>query len=200
MSEKPRPVQPAENMASALRTVVTEIERGTSQLGWDQPPALYALVNTVDLLATPDLPEDVAEQVRGTWDGTETHLSAILQDSLGNDRLEEILPQIAWPDSVAGAAVSVERVVLPPAAEDEVPTDPEEADLYVSNHPARNDVRLTVGALREGDSWCALRTRAFDKDEDVLTGNDLVPSLIEALKAGFSPTDDEVGADTGPQS
>lgn len=172
---------------TALQTVVTEIERGTSRLGWDQPAALYALVRTKDLLQAPDLPPDIAEQLRESWDGSPDHLSAILQDSPGEDELEGILPQLAWPESVAGAAASVERIVLPTAVEDQIPADPEEAEKFVANHPARNDVRLTVGALRDGETWCALRTRTFDADDQVATGADLVPALTQALRAGFAP-------------
>lgn len=168
-----------------LRRVVHEIEKGASRLGWDRPPTIYALVPTPELLAAPDLPADVADQLRAGWDGDPHHLSAILQDPLAEDNLEEVLPQLQWPETVGGAAVSVERVILPPEAESQIPDDPEDAANFVADHPNREDVRLTVGVLRDGRSWCAVRTRAFDDDSQVGAGAELVPELIELLSAGF---------------
>ena len=78
--------------AAALRKVTEEIEVGAASRGWDRPPALYALVPTAQLLATDDVPEDVLASLREAWDGTPEHLSAILQDSIPNDELEEVLP------------------------------------------------------------------------------------------------------------
>lgn len=180
-----------EELQSQLRKVVTEIEKGAARLGWDRPPAIYALVYTEELLAAPDLPEDIASQLRESWDGTATHLSAIAQDPLPEDNLEEILPELAWPDTVAGAAVAVERAILPPEAEDQVPADPEQAAEFVAAHPDHTDVRLTVGVLRTGQSWCAIRTQPFDSDDRVGMGENLVPALVDLLHLGFSPDPEE---------
>ncbi len=177
----------------ALHTVVDEIEQGAASLGWDRPPALYAIVRTEELLNTPDLPEDVAQGLHDTWDGSSSHLSAVLQESLGEDHLEEVLPQIAWPESVYGAALTVERLIAPPEVEAQAPTDPEEAIEFISNHPLSADVRLTIGVTRDGDSWCEVRTRAFDDIGSVGRGVNLVPSLVEGLKLGFAT--DEPNAD-----
>jgi hypothetical protein len=38
-----------------------------------------------------------------------------------------------------------------------------------------------VGVLRDGSHDCALRLRGKEKDEDVLSGPDLVPNLVRAL-------------------
>ena len=173
--------------AAALRKVTEEIEVGAASLGWDRPPALYALVPTAQLLATNDVPEDVLASLREAWDGTPEHLSAILQDSIPNDELEEVLPKLAWPESVFGSALTVERIIVPPSVEDEAPDDPQEALDFISNHPARTDVRLTIGITREGDSWCAVRARTFDDPERVGKGENLVPALVEALRMGFNP-------------
>ncbi|MFT0762598.1 PPA1309 family protein [Scrofimicrobium sp. R131] len=169
----------------ALKTVIHEIERGAARLGWDRPPAIYALVPTQELLAAPDLPADIAEQLRESWTGEAEHLSAILQDPLAEDNLEEILPELAWPDQVAGAAVAVERAIIPPEVEDQVPEDPHEAAHFVASHPDHTDVRLTVGVLRSGESWCAIRTRPFDSDDQVGSGENLIPGLVELLRLGF---------------
>lgn len=171
--------------SKALRTVVEEIEQGAASLGWDRPAALYALVPTVQLMETEGVPLDVLAGLQEAWDGTPTHLSAIVQDSLGNEDLEEVLPQLVWPDSVFGAAVTLERIIVPPSVEEEAPEDPDEALQFILDHPARTDVRLTIGVTREGDSWCAVRTRAFDDPTRVGTGENLVPVLVDALALGF---------------
>ena len=94
----------------ALRSVLMEIENGAASVGWDRPPSIYALVPTKQLMDTPEVPADVLADLEGAWDGTDTHLSAILQESVVGDELEELLPKLAWPDSVWGAAVTVERI------------------------------------------------------------------------------------------
>lgn len=193
MSEIPSPTEPSAALES-LKKVTHEIEQGAARLGWDRPATLYALVLTGELLESADLPADIDAQIRAGWSGEAEHLSAILQDSPGEEEIEEILPRLAWPESVAGAAVSVERIIVPPAVEDAAPEDPEEALEFISSHPTRTDVRLTVGVLRSGESWCAIRTRTFDDDSRVGTGENLVPSLVEGLLAGFAP--DVAGQDS----
>ena len=44
-----------------------------------------------------------------------------------------------------------------------------------------------AGVLRSGESWCAIRQRAHDEDDMVLTGNDLVPALLQLLYATLEP-------------
>ncbi len=184
MSETRRDTNP-------LRTVVHEIERGAARLGWDRPPAIYALVPTGELLEAPDLPSDIADQLKQAWNGSSEHLSAIAQDPLLEDDLEEMLPHLAWPEQVVGAAVAVERAILPPEAEEQIPDDPQAAAEFVADHPDHTDVRLTVGVLRSGESWCAIRTRPFDQDDQVGSGEKLVPGLIELLLAGFEPEEQD---------
>ena len=174
----------------AIANVVVDIERMASRAGWDHAPSLYALVPTSALLDQPDLPAGIAEQIRAGWDGTPDHLSAIIQEDLEEDDLEEMLAHLAWPAQVAGAALTVERIVVPPEVEEQAPEDPEEALAFISNHPARTDVRLAVGALRTGESWCALRTRAFDADDKVGQGSALVPNLVDALLVSLQPDAD----------
>ena len=111
------------------------------------------------------------------------HLTSVEQENLpAVDSLEELLGSIVWPATVAGCAVVTERVILPPSAEDGIPDDPTAALAYVSTHPERQDVRIAVGVLRRGSSWCAIRTRDNDDDLDVAHGPTLVPSLIEAVR------------------
>ncbi|SCD74984.1 hypothetical protein GA0115246_105554 [Streptomyces sp. SolWspMP-sol7th] len=78
--------------------------------------------------------------------------------------------------------------MLPPSAEASVPEDLDEAALaaWVAKHPERQEVRMTVAVLRDGDRESALRLREKDSELDVLTGSDLVPGLAQALEATFA--------------
>ncbi|MFZ1381486.1 MAG: PPA1309 family protein [Scrofimicrobium sp.] len=176
---------PSSSLA-ALRRVIDELEVGSARVGWDRPPALYALVRTEHLLSTPGLPSDVAESLRAEWDGSPEHLSAVAQETVPQDDLEELLPKIAWPETVAGAALTVERIILPDDADEDAPEDPDEAVHYAENHPARTDIRVVVGVSRDGDSWCEVRARTFDDRERVGQGPKLVPALVEGLRIGLT--------------
>ncbi len=184
---------PAPPAAAALATVVRDIERAAARAGWDHAPSLYALVPTRQLVEQPDIPGDVAAQLRHGWDGTPWHLSAVIQEDLPEDELEEMLGHLAWPESVAGAALTVERIIVPPEVEAQAPEDPDEALAFILNHPSRTDVRLAVGVLRSGETWTAVRTRAFDADDQVGQGENLVPGLTQALLSSFAPVEDGTG-------
>ena len=97
----------------------------------------------------------------------------------------DLLAQLAWPETVDGAAVSLERIAMPPEAEAEIPEDPAEAEAFASADPRRQDIRMVVGAMRDGSSWCTIRLRSHDEDADVLGSPDLVPELVQALRATF---------------
>lgn len=82
-----------------------------------------------------------------------------------------------------GAALVIERVMLPPTAEAEMPDagDGVDLDAWAAVHPERQEVRIAVGVLRDGSRDCALRLRSRDSDDQVLSGPELVPHLAEAL-------------------
>lgn len=173
----------------ALANVVVDIERGAARIGWDHAPSLYALVPTAILVEQPGLPEDILSSLKQGWDGSADHLSAVIQEDLPEEDLEDLLAHLGWPDQVVGAALTVERVIVPPEVESLAPEDPQAAVEFISTHPAREEVRLAVGVLRSGESWTALRARSFDSDDKVGQGSALVPSLVEALAASFAPED-----------
>ncbi len=179
--------------SAALRNVVGQLEKAAAVVGWDRPPALYALAPTAEMLEAGDMPPEVLEDLRATWDGSSTHLSAILQETLAEESLEDMLLQLSWPEAVFGAAVSAERVMVPAEVEAGAPSDPEEALEYIGNHPDRSEVRLTVGVTRPGQSWCEIRFRDHDSEDQVLKGTDLVPTLVQALQMGFLADEDVVG-------
>ncbi|WP_131741185.1 PPA1309 family protein [Actinomadura roseirufa] len=172
---------------SLLEEVVLDLERHWSQRDWDAPPCLYALVRSTELRAAEP---ELAEQL-GLAPGADT-LAALEQPGLPEQAaVEDALATIAWPDTVTGCALVIERVVLPPDAEQEIPDDEAEAAAFAAAHPRREDVRMVVGVLRDGGRHSALRLRRHDGDDEILTGPDLVPALSDALAATFEP--DEPG-------
>jgi hypothetical protein len=172
---------------SLLEEVVQDLERHSAQEGWDTAPRLYALVQSTELRR--EEPE-LADQL-GLSPDLDT-LAALEQPALPEQAaVEDALATIAWPEAVTGCALVLERVVLPPEAEEEIPEDEAEAAEWAAKHPAREDVRMVVGVLRDGTRHSALRLRRHDVDDEVLVGPDLVPALADALAATFEP--DEPG-------
>lgn len=171
--------------ATPLTRAVLEIDAYASGLGWDQPARLFALVDTARLRASePGLADRL-----GLGDDAPGGLTPIEQEELPSGQpLDEFLATIAWPDVIAGCALTLERLMLPPSAESAMPEDLDEAALsaWVAAHPERQEVRMTVAVLRGGERESALRLRAKDTPSEVLTGSDLVPGLAEALSATFA--------------
>lgn len=178
----PAPLTPAER---SLAEAVHEIERHVAGAGWDGPVRVFALVGTAGALAAePSLAGRLPPAVVVLAADDPHHLTSVEQEDLpGAADLEDLLAGLSWPPTVDGAAVVVERVVLPPAAEEAMPDDADEALAYLMAHPDRQDVRLAVGVLRTGEAWCAVRTRAADTDDAVAGGTDIVPGLVQAVAA-----------------
>ncbi|KAB1147582.1 hypothetical protein F7R91_10825 [Streptomyces luteolifulvus] len=171
--------------ASPLTRAVLEIDEYASGLGWDQPARLFALVDTARLRAQEPA---LAAQLGLDEEPKTSGLTPIEQDEIpAGKALDEFLGTIAWPDAVAGCALTVERLMLPPSAETSVPEGLDEKRLaqWVARHPDRQEVRMTVAVLRDGSRDSALRLREKDSPTEVLTGGDLVPGLAEALAATF---------------
>ena len=163
----------------ALRQVAREVEAHVAASGWDQPARLYALVPTSELLVA----EPALAAALGLDDASAAGtLTPIEQDDVPADRtLEDVLAEIMWPPQVVGCAAVVERLVLPPEAEVEVPTTSEEMTRYAAEHPERAEVRMAAAVTRDGRAHCALRLRSHDADSDVLDAPDLVPTLVRLL-------------------
>lgn len=163
-----------------LEAVAAEIESYVGQAGWDQAPALFALVPTRLLAADPaaaayldnpgeDIPAD--------------SITPVAQEELPEGPLDEALAQIGWPDEVVGCALCQEIVMLPPSAEADLGgLDVDRAATAAVQHPGRREARLVVAVLRDGAVAGMLRLRGTgDGPEDLLTGADLAPNLAEAL-------------------
>jgi hypothetical protein len=171
-------------MGARLTQAVIEIEQHVAASGWDQPPRLYALVPTADLVRQePQLAAQLGAQADAPG-----HLTPVEQEELpAHDSIEELLAGIAWPPEVAGTAIVLERVMLPPQAEAELPEDESAAVTWAAQHPERQEVRIAVGVVRDGSRECALRFRSQDRDDAVLSGAELVPGLADALAATLTP-------------
>ena len=165
---------------SEIEQAVNEIEAYVAADGWDGPVRVFSLVDaetamSVNSALAAELPADAAG------------LLSIEQEGLpSSDSIDELLGRLAWPDAVDGAAISLERVTLPPEAEAEIPDDTEEARRFVAADPRREDIRMVVGVLRNGESWCTIRLRSHDSQAEAISGADLVPEMIEALLATFA--------------
>jgi hypothetical protein len=192
VTDEPDLPQPRLPEDPALAAAVLEIESHVADGGWDQPARLYALVETSRIVAQqPDL---AAETGLDAADA-EGSFTPVEQDALPQQPLEETLREIAWPPEVAGCAAVVERLVLPPEVDDDIPDDPGEAERFAAEHPLRQEVRMVAGATRAGATYCALRLRSHDDDQSVVDGTDLVPGLLALVQGTL--TDDLTGDQTG---
>jgi hypothetical protein len=163
-----------------LQAAVREIEAHVAAGGWDQPGRLYALVPTSDLLAS----EPALAASLGLDDASAAGtLTPVEQDQVpGDTPLETVLEGIEWPEEVAGCAAVVERLVLPPGIDEQVPADPVEAGRFAAEHPERMEVRIVAGATRAGSTYCALRMRQHDDPLSVVEAPDLVPALLQLVR------------------
>ncbi|MEV6576648.1 PPA1309 family protein [Streptomyces sp. NPDC051582] len=172
--------------ATPLTRAVLEIDEYASSLGWDKPARLFALVDTAKLrMSEPRLARQLGQDQD---DAGKSQLTPIEQDEVPKGTpLDKFLGTIAWPSSIVGCALTVERLMLPPSAEASVPEGLSDKQLakWVAAHPDRQEVRLTVGVLRDGSRESAVRLREKDSSTEVLTGATLVPGLAEALAATF---------------
>jgi hypothetical protein len=165
----------------ALASAVLEIEAHISSGGWDQPGRLYALVDTAQLV---EREPALAAAMGLDADSEAGSLTPVEQDQVAaSARLEELLESIVWPADVMGCAVVVERLVLPPDADDQLPEERAAAEEYAREHPHRQEVRIVAGVTRAGSTYCALRLRSHDDDQSVVGGADLVPGLLARLGA-----------------
>ena len=169
----------------SLRLAVSSLEKDVAQLGWDQSPSLFALVPTKEIF--PQLEAEMeptqAEQLRAALSENPQHLTAVLQDHLPPADLMETLGHLVFGEDVAGVAVAMERFLVSPQADAEAPADPKEREKFLLAHPSRQDVRIVAATTRDGNTWCASRARSEDSDDMVAQGDNIVPELLEVLKA-----------------
>jgi hypothetical protein len=172
--------EPVRNVA--LQAVVGEVEMHVAEAGWDQPPQLFALVETDELLrAEPQL-----AQTMGIVGGNPGALTPIAQEPLGDGPLDEALARIEFTEAVLGVVLAHEVVVLPPSAEAALEEQDGLEDAHA--HPDAREVRMVVGVLRGGGQAAVLRLRGLgEAEDDRVTGPDLAPALAAALTATLEP-------------
>jgi hypothetical protein len=158
---------------TALEQVVLEVERHAAKSGWDQPASVFALVDTTDLLQR----EPQLAALLGIEETEPGALTPVEQEP-ASETLEELLATILWPPEVAGCAVVLEASADEPGAG---------SDDGPDAGPSPGDARIVAGAMRSGEGFCAVRQRAHDEDDLVLTGPDLVPGLLQLLHATLEP-------------
>jgi hypothetical protein len=189
-----------------LPQVIREVEEFAAVAGWDQPPQLFALVATAELLARQP---ELGDQVDATC-----ALTPVAQEPLPEADLAELLAGIVWPATVSGCAVVQEIVVLPPEAEAELgidgmdvmdgldnagggdgePAGYPELDVtrmrrIAAEHPHRREARLVAGVLRDGTAACVLRLRGdSDRPDEIVEHPELAPNLITALRDTLQDT------------
>ncbi len=182
----------------ALASAVLEIERHLAADGWDQPARLYALVDTAELVTQEPA---LAAAMGLDADAERGSLTAVEQEMVDPATpLEQVLESIVWPPTVTGCAVMVERLVLPPGSDDELPDDVEAAQAFAREHPDRQEVRIVAGATRTGSTYCALRLKAHDDDTSVVGGLDLVPGLLNLLGATLDDDTVDLPPDLPPDT
>ena len=168
---------------SGLQQVVNEVEGHVAEAGWDQPPQLFALVDTEDLLrAEPQL-----SATMGIVAPQPGSLTPIAQEPLADGPLDEALSQVMFGEAVLGVVLAHEVLVLPPTAEVDLGEHDDPA-AYAAAHPLAVEVRMVVGVVRGGTTAAVLRLRAPQDPaagalDELLTGPDLAPGLAQALLA-----------------
>lgn len=175
MSDQTQTEAPA-GLPAPLTAAAADTERHVARSGWDQPPRMFALVrNSLLLEREPSMADQLAAADPAGY-------TAVEQEGLPrtND-LESLLARVAWPQEVSGVALAVERIVVPPEAERDLPAEREAATEHLAAHPDRRDVRLLVAVTRDGESVCLLRQRSHDDDDAVAIGKDIAPGLVHAL-------------------
>jgi hypothetical protein len=156
---------------SDLSALVRDVEEHMSGVGWDQPPHLFALVPTAELLAAqPELADQLDPLVPYT---------PIQQDALPSADLAEALAEIMWPDEVAGCALVQEIMVAPPGPD---------TGAAPTAEAGYREARLIAAVLRDGPAACALRMRdpRSDAEDQLIESADLAPHLVGALRHTFA--------------
>lgn len=169
--------------SSPLSGVVAEIDEELARHSWGQPVRLFALVASDELIENEPALAAELELVPGT-------ITSVEQDGFDPEvSVEQLLPQIAWPDEVLGAAVAVERLILPPATEASLTRNTDESGLgaAVAGHDERIDVRVITAVTRQGEELTLLRLGSpYDQSITGSPAERLAPDLTDLLHATFS--------------
>ncbi len=172
---------------AALAQALVKIEQQVAHLGWDRPVIVFALARTLSVLDNdPALAKLLPAEARNDAEQNPQALTAVVQERLpAAQTLDELLAAITWPEYVEGAAICTESTVVPKDVEAQALgiTDAGERQDFLASHPEHQDMRVLAGVLRSGESWTLMRARGTDGPGELLQGEDLVPQLVEGLRA-----------------
>ena len=148
-----------------LTAVLLDIERHAGSSGWDQPWRVFALVETAQLLAhEPALAETLGPETTAPWTPVE-------QDQLPDAAtLEELLHQLAWPDTVDRRGSRRRARDAPGRRRGRPAGGPGRDPPGRRRAPAAAGVRLAVAVLRAGGRACAAAVPSHDDEQSVLSG------------------------------
>lgn len=166
-----------------LLRALAEIEDHVRAQGWDQPPRLYSLAPTRDVVARQPA---LAEQLGVDAEAPPVHALTPIEQELDDRPLDDILTTISWPGTVSGCALVVERIVLPPHVEEQMPDDAETAASWAQRHPSRSDVRIVIGVLRDGSRSAVVRVKGHDAPDELIRNDNMSPDISDALAATFT--------------
>ncbi len=173
--------QSSRPVTDPLSIAALDTERHVASGGWDQNPRLFALVPTAELVQREP---HLRAQLQG-HDLVAGALSAVEQENLPpTANLESLLGGIAWPDTVVGAALAVERIVVPPEAERDLPAASRRRRRRAGRPPltsGRPAARRRHPRRPEPCACCdSARTTATTRSR---SDEDIAPGLVHALKA-----------------
>jgi len=151
--------------ASHLHDVIRELDDHIANSGWDQPTALFAIVS-----GDPDSPEQTdAASVQSN--------KQLLFEPQGIDfsdqAIIDVLRTLGWDEAVSGLAIAAERII---SVENE-----DAKDLEQDAYSTTQEIRVLAIVMRTGETMNAIRYRSHDEPDDLLTGENLVPELNQAL-------------------
>lgn len=177
------PSTPPNGRPEPLLRALAEIESHVRAEGWDQPPRMYSLAPTRDVVARQPA---LAQQLGVDPEAPPVHALTPIEQEIDDRPLDDILATISWPGTVSGCALVVERIVLPPQIEEKMPDDPETAATWAQRHPSRSDVRIVIGVLRDGSRSAVVRVKGHDAPEELIRDTDISPDIADALAATFT--------------
>lgn len=161
----------------ALTLAVQEIDQSISPEQDSVKIRLYALVASDKLLPV-IADEQLATQLRQDIAKTPCHLSAIEQEQLTTEVLEDLLATTFWDQTVDGCAIVAYQHTASTQAGAEAGQTNQIAS--VRNHHSYKPTRITAGVLRNGENWFILGTSEEGKWKR-RAGINVIPSLVQAM-------------------
>ena len=180
------PVASASPALTALADSVREIEHHVADAGWDGPVRVFALVRTQAMLPTePGLAAQLDPAVLAAARAEPWHLTSVEQEELpAAPDLETLLggPLVAGDGRRDGRHGRARRAAARRRG-GHAAGHRRGPGLPARRTPSARTCGSSSARCATDPSWCAVRTRANDTDEQVGQGPDLVPGLVAAVRS-----------------